>query len=205
MQVLRHCYSQVYSYFNSLLTECTATRYSKWNIQAVNHYWNKYSENIIACTMNGETPWMLSKNRQYWILMILIRCIIIIPYFFESLFFSNGASNQKMKKKSKKVEKVRNTALSLKQHLLKLQSFFSSFYKHQHKYHAAVAAKSLQSCPTLCDPRDGSPPGSPVPGISQSNEINKMGKKPLQSSRRFTSSFILFEQQCILKSKQEII
>ena len=31
--------------------------------------------------------------------------------------------------------------------------------------YAAAAAKSLQSCPTLCDPRDGSPPGSPVPGI----------------------------------------
>ena len=30
---------------------------------------------------------------------------------------------------------------------------------------AAAAAKSLQSCPTLCDPRDGSPPGSSVPGI----------------------------------------
>ena len=29
----------------------------------------------------------------------------------------------------------------------------------------AAAPKSLQSCPTLCDPRDGSPPGSPVPGI----------------------------------------
>ena len=32
---------------------------------------------------------------------------------------------------------------------------------------AAAAAKSLQSCPTLCDPRDGSPPGSPVPGVLQ--------------------------------------
>ena len=32
-------------------------------------------------------------------------------------------------------------------------------------YFAATAAKSLQSCPTLCDPIDGSPPGSPVPGI----------------------------------------
>ena len=30
-----------------------------------------------------------------------------------------------------------------------------------------TAAKSLQSCPTLCDPIDGSPPGSPVPGILQ--------------------------------------
>ena len=33
------------------------------------------------------------------------------------------------------------------------------------RYTAAAAAKSLQSCPTLCDPIDGSPPGSPVPGI----------------------------------------
>ena len=32
---------------------------------------------------------------------------------------------------------------------------------------AAAAAKSLQSCPTLCDPVDGSPPGSAVPGILQ--------------------------------------
>ena len=32
---------------------------------------------------------------------------------------------------------------------------------------AAAAAESLQSCPTLCDPIDGSPPGSPVPGILQ--------------------------------------
>ena len=32
---------------------------------------------------------------------------------------------------------------------------------------AAAAAKSLQSCPTLLDPIDGSPPGSPAPGILQ--------------------------------------
>ena len=32
---------------------------------------------------------------------------------------------------------------------------------------AAAAVKSLQSCPTLCDPIDSSPPGSPVPGILQ--------------------------------------
>jgi len=35
------------------------------------------------------------------------------------------------------------------------------------KHNAAAAAKSLQSCPTLCDPIYGSPPGSPVPGILQ--------------------------------------
>ena len=36
---------------------------------------------------------------------------------------------------------------------------------------AAAAAKSLQSCPTLCDPRDGSPPGSSVPGILQARTL----------------------------------
>ena len=36
---------------------------------------------------------------------------------------------------------------------------------------AAAAAKSLQSCPTLCSPRDGSPPGSPVPRILQARTL----------------------------------
>ena len=36
---------------------------------------------------------------------------------------------------------------------------------------AAAAAKSLQSCLTLGDPRDGSPPGSPVPGILQARTL----------------------------------
>ena len=36
---------------------------------------------------------------------------------------------------------------------------------------AAAAAKSLQSCPTLCDPIDGSPPGSSVAGILQARTL----------------------------------
>ena len=36
---------------------------------------------------------------------------------------------------------------------------------------AAAATKSLQSCPTLCDPIDRSPPGSPVPGILQARTL----------------------------------
>ena len=35
----------------------------------------------------------------------------------------------------------------------------------------AAAAKSLQSCPTLCDPLDSSPPGSPIPGILQARTL----------------------------------
>ena len=40
---------------------------------------------------------------------------------------------------------------------------------------AAAAAKSHQSCLTLCDPIDGSPPGSPVPGILQAGKNTGMG------------------------------
>ena len=36
---------------------------------------------------------------------------------------------------------------------------------------AVAAAKSLQSCPTLCNPIDGSPPGSSVPGILQARTL----------------------------------
>ena len=38
-------------------------------------------------------------------------------------------------------------------------------------YPAATAAKSLQSCPTLCDPIDRSPPGSPVPGTLRARTL----------------------------------
>ena len=39
------------------------------------------------------------------------------------------------------------------------------------KLHVPATAKSLQSCPTLCDFIDGSPPGSPVPGILQARTL----------------------------------
>ena len=48
----------------------------------------------------------------------------------------------------------------------------SAFSKLHYKPAAAVtAAKSLWSCPTLCDPRDGSPPGYPIPGILQARTL----------------------------------
>ena len=39
------------------------------------------------------------------------------------------------------------------------------------RYTDAAAGKLLQSCPTLCDPIDGSPPGSPIPGILQARTL----------------------------------
>ena len=49
------------------------------------------------------------------------------------------------------------------------QSMCSTWLAHQDT--AAAAAKSRQSCPTLCDPTDGSPPGSPIPGILQARTL----------------------------------
>ena len=46
-----------------------------------------------------------------------------------------------------------------------------NWYSHYRERYAAAAAKLLQSCPTLCDPIDGSPPGSPVPGILQARTL----------------------------------
>ena len=44
-------------------------------------------------------------------------------------------------------------------------------FKRNLPLNLCAAAKSLQSCPTLCDPIDGSPPGSPVPGILQARTL----------------------------------
>ena len=44
-------------------------------------------------------------------------------------------------------------------------------YPWEHYTAAPTAAKSLQSCPTLCNPMDGSPPGFPVPGIFQARTL----------------------------------
>ena len=53
-----------------------------------------------------------------------------------------------------------------------LWEIFSSSPMHKRSVKtAAAAAKSLQSCPTLGNPIDGSPPGSPVPGILQARTL----------------------------------
>ena len=54
----------------------------------------------------------------------------------------------------------------------KYYSVFLGIFTHcPMKVMAAAAAKSLQLCPTLCDPIDGSPPGSAVPGILQARTL----------------------------------
>ena len=51
-------------------------------------------------------------------------------------------------------------------------------------YVYAAAAKSLQLCPTLCDPIDGSPPGSPVPGIIQAKTLELPFPSPMHESEK---------------------
>ena len=44
-------------------------------------------------------------------------------------------------------------------------------WHHQLSGHAAAATKLLQLCPILCDPIEGSPPGSPIPGILEARTL----------------------------------
>ena len=67
-----------------------------------------------------------------------------------------------------------------------ITSDFSWFFITNLPHAAAAAAKSLQLCPTLCDPIDGSQPGSPIPGILQARVLEwvleKVKKKNLDSN-----------------------
>ena len=58
-----------------------------------------------------------------------------------------------------------------KNHHLLFMFLYITEVKTTHEYISAAAAKSLQSCPTLCDPTDGSPPGSVIPGILQARTL----------------------------------
>ena len=59
--------------------------------------------------------------------------------------------------------------------LIQSPDFIGMRFQEQHLFKAAAAAataaKSLQSCLTLCDPRDSSPTGSPIPGILQARTL----------------------------------
>ena len=54
---------------------------------------------------------------------------------------------------------------------LKKRILYYSILRSLNQQQLAAAAKSLQSCPTLCDPIDGSPPGSSIPGILQARTL----------------------------------
>ena len=84
--------------------------------------------------------------------------MLLSPTILYSISKELKFGNKKNRPKKKKTPK------------LKLTTSVNNPY-HAFCSAAAAAAKSLQSCPTLCDPRDGSPPGSPVPGILQARTL----------------------------------
>ena len=66
---------------------------------------------------------------------------------------------------------------------------------------AAAAAKSLQSCPTLCDPLDGSPPGSPAPGILQARTLEWVAISfSNESYHTFKKTYIIIKTDLSLRS-----
>ena len=83
---------------------------------------------------------------------------------------------------------VRWTLKSLLQHnsskasILWHSAFFIVYLSHPYM---PAAAKSRQSCPTLCDPRDGSPPGSTVPGILQARTLEWVAISFSKCPRKF--------------------
>ena len=66
---------------------------------------------------------------------------------------------------------LRCFTLVLGLHNHKKMTFHKYWYILVYSYSAASAAKSLQSCPILCNPIDGSPPDSPIPGILQARTL----------------------------------
>ena len=63
----------------------------------------------------------------------------------------------------------------------------------------AAAAKSFQSCPTLCDPIDGSPPGSPIPGILQARTLEWGAIALSKRYSKITKSIFNYEALCKYK------
>ena len=74
-------------------------------------------------------------------------------------------------KNQRKINETKAGLVKISRKLINVQINWSKEKTQIANAAAAAAAKSLQSCPTLCDPIDGSPPGSPVPGILQARTL----------------------------------
>ena len=83
-------------------------------------------------------------------------------------------SQQEQEKAEADLQRCEILQLSYKIHYFqRSKDYWENICREQNilKWHAAAAAKLLQLCPTLCDPIDHSPPGSPVPGILKARTL----------------------------------
>ena len=83
-------------------------------------------------------------------------------------------SQQEQEKAEADLQRCEILQLSYKIHYFqRSKDYWENICREQNilKWHAAAAAKLLQLCPTLCDPIDHSPPGSPVPGTLQARTL----------------------------------
>ena len=79
----------------------------------------------------------------------------------------------------------------------------SNVLMHMHLHAAAAAAKLPQSCPTLCDLIDGSPPGSPVTGILQATTLTNLESNSLSEITWREKDQILYDLTCTWNLKQK--
>ena len=80
----------------------------------------------------------------------------------------SGSLEEEKEQGSRRVRSIRECFMKSE---FEGSSFFSMSQSTAFIAAAAAAAKSLQSCPTLCNPIDGSPPGSLIPGILQARTL----------------------------------
>ena len=110
-------------------------------------------------SMSITNSWILLKLMSTELVMppnhlILCHPLLLLPSIFPNIrVFSN------------------ESALCIVAKVLEFQLQHQSFHRMWQSLHAAAIAKSLQSCPTLCDHIDGSLPGSPIPGILQARTL----------------------------------
>ena len=104
---------------------------------------------------------------------------------------SNQAENVKVTEENVKFYTEEKTNSSLAVETIKMMSLglMSQCYLHRYfDYFNSATAKSLQLCQTLCDPIDGSPPGSPVPGILQARTLDRVAIFLLQCMKEESES-----------------
>ena len=159
----------------SYKTKCTLTiqsnNYSPWHLL-------KWVENIYANrNLHRNLYWSFIHNRlnlegtKMFFSSYTDKYTVIYPDH-GILLSTKNMSSQAMKR----YERNLNTCDSVKEATLKKHHGIISTICHSAATAAAAAAaKSLQSCPTLCNPIDGSPPGSPVPGILQVRTLEWVG------------------------------